>query len=438
MRSRDFAYGVGTSSFQIEGAAGQRLPSIWDTFCEVPGTIDDHSNGLVACDHVSRWREDVELMASLGVDAYRFSVSWPRVIRLDGSPNPQGLQFYLRLLDELLRRNIKPFVTIYHWDLPQFLEDQGGWLNRDTAYRMRDYAEILSRAFGDRVYSYATLNEPYCSAYLGYELGVHAPGVKGRGLSGKASHHLLLAHGLAMDVLRETSPGSLNGIVLNFSPAYPASDDPRDVRAANTADALFNHWYLMPVVEGRYPGVIERLPAQAKPDIREGDLELIAGPVDYIGINYYTRAIYRADETELFVEVHAGGCKRTDMSWEVYPQGLSDLLVALDRKYRLPPIYITENGAAFADVVVNGDVDDGERLEYLDSHLNAVHHAIERGVDVRGYFCWSLMDNFEWARGYTKRFGIVHVDFRTQRRTIKASGRAFRDFLAGRDAGGAS
>jgi beta-glucosidase len=427
--SKEFIFGVATASFQIEGAAESRLDTIWDTFCATPGKIRDGSDGKRACDHVHHWEEDLGLIRSLGVDAYRFSVSWARVMKADGSVNQQGLDFYIALLDRLNEYGIKAFVTLYHWDLPQYLEDQGGWLNRDTAFRFRDYAELVSRAFGDRVYSYATLNEPFCSAYLGYEAGIHAPGHKSRAYGKQAAHHLLLAHGLAMQVLEKNAPDALNGIVLNFSPCYAESDSEEDIEAAKMADEYFNHWYLQPLLEQRYPDVLDKLPQDEHPPIEPGDMSIIGHKLDYIGINYYTRERYQASATELFEKLEHEQQPLTDMGWEVFPQGLTDLLLDYHQRYSLPPVYITENGAAMVDKLIDGKVEDPERLAYLQSHLRAVHDAAVQGVDVRGYFAWSLMDNFEWAEGYLKRFGIVYVDYHSQQRIIKSSGYAYRDFL---------
>ena len=429
--SPEFVFGVATSSFQIEGAADRRLPSIWDTFCESPGRIRDGSDGRIACDHLARWREDLDLMADLGVDAYRFSVSWPRVVRADGGAAADGVDFYRRLLDGLNERGIKPFVTLYHWDLPQHLEDAGGWLSRDTAFRFRDYADLVTRAFGDRVYSYATLNEPFCSACLGYETGIHAPGLADRRYGKKAAHHLLLAHGLGMRVLDSNAPDSLNGIVLNFTPCYPATDRAEDRAAAAAADEALNEWYIRPLIDGRYPALIERCPPDERPDIRSDDLEIIAHPLDFLGVNYYTRGVYRAGVGTAFVQVPPS-TPLTDMGWEVYPQGLTDLLVSLNERYRLPPIHVAENGAAIADSVENDAIRDEDRIRYMQQHLEATSEAMDRGVDVAGFFYWSLMDNFEWTEGYAKRFGLVYVDFETQRRIVKASGYAYRDFLRGR------
>ncbi|GAW95434.1 MULTISPECIES: GH1 family beta-glucosidase [Colwellia] len=431
MLSKDFIYGVATASFQIEGGANNRLPCIWDTFCDTPGKVVDGSNGDIACDHYNLWQQDVELIASLGVDAYRLSISWPRVINESGELNPAGVDYYLNILDSLKSKNIKAFVTLYHWDLPQYLEDEGGWLNRATAYKFRDYADKISLAFGDRVYSYATLNEPFCSAFLGYEAGVHAPGIVGKEFGKKAAHHLLLAHGLAMQVLVKNSPNSQNGIVLNFTPGYPESTSLADIKATAFADDYFNQWYIKPIFDGEYPEIMAQLPTAHQPEIHEGDMAIIAHPTDFLGVNFYTRAIYRADEDEHFIQIDAPE-PRTDIGWEIYPKAFTELLVSLNEKYTLPPIYITENGAAIADKLVDGAVNDVDRIDYYQSHLNAVHDAIEQGVQIDGYFAWSLMDNFEWAEGYLKRFGIVYVDYDTQVRTIKASGLAYKALISNR------
>jgi len=431
MLSTDFIYGVATASFQIEGGASKRLPSIWDTFCQTPNKIVDGSNGDIACDHFSNWQADIELIESLGVDAYRLSISWPRVITHSGALNQEGVNFYLGILDELKRKNIKVFVTLYHWDLPQHIEDNGGWLNRATAYLFQDYVDLITQAFGDRVYAYATLNEPFCSAYLGYEAGVHAPGIVGKEHGKKAAHHLLLAHGLAMQVLATNSPDSLNGIVLNFTPCYPASKDKADIIASNFADDYFNQWYIKPIFDGQYPEIIDSLPAENRPDIHADDMAIISHPTDFLGVNFYTRAIYQADEVEDFIQLSPPE-PRTDIGWEIYPQAFTELLTSLNDKYQLPPIFITENGAAMADKLVDGIVDDVDRIDYYNSHLNAVHNAMEQGINVKGYFAWSLMDNFEWAEGYLKRFGIVYVDYETQIRTVKASGEAYKNLITQR------
>jgi beta-glucosidase len=431
MLAKDFTYGVATASFQIEGGIDSRLPCIWDTFCNTPNKIADASTGEVACDHYNRWQGDIELINSLGVDAYRLSISWPRVITESGELNPEGVAYYIDILDELKSKNIKAFVTLYHWDLPQYLEDNGGWLNRETAYKFRDYADLISVAFGDRVHAYATLNEPFCSAFLGYEVGIHAPGIVGKQYGKKAAHHLLLAHGLAMAVLAKNSPNTMNGIVLNFTPCYPETDTEADVTASNFADDYFNQWYIKPLFDGQYPEIINQLPAENHPDIHEGDMDIISHSMDFLGVNFYTRAIYRSDEKEHFFQIDPPA-PITDIGWEIYPKAFTELLVSLNEKYTLPPIYITENGAAMADKITDGVVNDQDRLDYYQQHLNAVHDAIEQGVEVHGYFAWSLMDNFEWAEGYLKRFGIVYVDYETQARTIKASGLAYKALITSR------
>lgn len=431
MLNKDFIYGVATASFQIEGGVKTRLPCIWDTFCDLPDSVLDNSNGDVACDHFNRWQEDINLIDSLGVDAYRLSISWPRIIKHDGSLNPQGVDYYLGILKQLKAKNIKAFVTLYHWDLPQHLEDNGGWLNRETAYRFQEYADKISLVFSGLVHSYATLNEPFCSAYLGYEVGVHAPGIKGKEYGKKAAHHLLLAHGLAMQVLTKNSPNSLNGIVLNFTPCYPETDSTEDKVASNYADDYFNQWYIKPLIDAHYPEIHQQLPLSQQPEIFEGDMEIISHPLDFLGVNFYTRAIYSHDAVNHFKEQPAREPK-TDIGWEIFPQAFSQLLISLNKTYNLPPIYITENGAAMPDQLIENQVLDYDRVEYYQSHLNSVNIAIENGVDIRGYFAWSLMDNFEWAEGYTKRFGIVYVDYQTQIRTIKTSGLAYKNFISNR------
>ena len=428
MNTKAFTYGVATAAFQIEGAAEFRLTNIWDTFCAQPDNIADGSDGLVACDHYHQWQQDLDLICELGVDAYRFSISWTRVINKDGSLNQLGVDFYIRILDCLNERGIQAFVTLYHWDLPQYLEDQGGWLNRETAYHFAHYTDLISQAFAGRVTSYATLNEPFCSAYLGYEIGIHAPGIKGKQYGKKAAHHLLLAHGLAMLALQKNSPNSQNGIVLNFTPPYPATNTPEDIHAAHFADEYFNHWYIQPIMEGQYPDIINQLANDHLPTIQPGDMAIISQPLDFIGINYYTRAVYQADKQHVFKELPAQP-PLTDMGWQIYPEAFSHLLISLHNRYSLPPIYITENGAAMPDKLINGEINDSDRIDYYQSHLNAVESAITHGVNIKGYFAWSLMDNFEWAEGYLKRFGIVYVDYTTQTRTIKASGHAYQELI---------
>lgn len=429
--SKDFTYGVATASFQIEGGYDSRLPCIWDTFCATEGKIADNSNGETACDHYNNWQQDIELIDSLGVDAYRLSISWPRIMTQEGKLNDTGVQFYLNILKELSKRNIKAFVTLYHWDLPQHLEDNGGWLNRETAYQFKHYVEQITKAFGELVYSYATLNEPFCSSYLGYEVGIHAPGKIGKQYGRKAAHHLLLAHGLAMQVLAKTSPNTENGIVLNFTPCYAASDKTADKIAALYADDYFNQWYIKPILDGQYPEILSSLPLENQPEILEGDMDIISQPIDFLGINFYTRAVYQADEKDVYFQLPPNE-PLTDIGWEIYPQAFTKLLTTLNSTYSLPPIYITENGAAMDDKIENNIVNDTDRTAYYQMHLNALDDAISQGVNVKGYFAWSLMDNFEWAEGYLKRFGIVYVDYQTQQRTIKNSGKAYSALISAR------
>ncbi|MDI4653569.1 MULTISPECIES: GH1 family beta-glucosidase [Pseudoalteromonas] len=423
----EFTFGVATASFQIEGARDKRLDCIWDTFCEKHGTIADNSHGDVACDHVARWQQDIEMIADLAVDAYRLSISWPRVMQQDSSVNEQGMAFYVQLLSALKARNIKTYVTLYHWDLPQYLEDNGGWLNRETAYKFKDYAELVTQHLGHLVDSFATLNEPFCSAYLGYEVGVHAPGIKSQQAGRQAAHHLLLAHGLAMQVLRKNCPDTEAGIVLNFSPTYPLTAD--DKKAAELADQYHNQWYIKAVLEGAYPSLLDDLADAVKPAIIAGDMAVISQAVDFIGVNYYTRIHYRNTADNWFEEANLTDIRVTDMGWEVYPQGLTELLVSLHQQYDLPKMYITENGAAMADTLENGEVNDIERVDYYHTHLNAVCDAIRQGVDIQGYFAWSLMDNFEWAYGYEKRFGLVYIDYQSQQRILKESAKQYRALL---------
>lgn len=426
----DFAWGVATSAFQIEGGARAdgKGPSIWDDFCLVPGAIADGGNGDVACDHYHRLESDLDLIADLSVTAYRFSICWPRVQPTGAGPiNERGLEFYERLVDGLLKRNIQPYATLYHWDLPAELQrNHGGWLARDTAYRFAEYAEVVARRLGDRLVSLATHNEPWVSAVLGYERGVFAPGIKDRRIAYQASHHLLLSHGLAMQVLRGLGLKCDLGIVLNMSPVSPATDSEIDAHHARLEDGRLIRWYTDALFKGAYPqDIVDYLGADA-PRIEAGDAELISQPCDFVGINYYHPTVSSSANP---ASPATSGAAVTDMGWEVAPRSLSDLLLRLKRDYRLPPIYITENGAAYRDQYVNGRVDDEQRRQYIESHLVAVAEAIERGVDVRGYFVWSLMDNFEWAEGYRKRFGIVHVDYTSLRRTVKHSGLWYRSLL---------
>ncbi|WP_211183606.1 GH1 family beta-glucosidase [Pseudoalteromonas arctica] len=427
MLQPSFTFGVATASFQIEGARDSRLDCIWDTFCQQPNMIADQSNGDAACEHVKLWQQDIDMIADLAVDAYRLSISWPRALHQDGTVNQQGIGFYRDLLIALKTRNIKTYVTLYHWDLPQHFEDKGGWQNRDTAYAFAAYTDIVSKELTGLVDSYATLNEPFCSAYLGYEIGVHAPGIKSQKAGRQAAHHQLLAHGLAMQVLRKNCPSTEAGIVLNFSPTYPLTS--ADTIAAEQADQYHNQWYIKAVLEGAYPALLNELDPLVQPNIQASDMQVISQPIDFLGVNYYTRIHYKKTANNWFDEAVIDNVPVTDMGWEVYPQGLTELLVDLNNQYNLPKMYITENGAAMADTLIAGQVLDYDRISYYHTHLNAVQNAIEQGVNVQGYFAWSLMDNFEWAYGYEKRFGLVYIDYKTQQRTLKESAKQYRALL---------
>ena len=426
----DFVWGVATSSFQIEGAAQAdgKGPSIWDTFCQVPGAIADASDGAIACEHYQRWQDDVDLIASLGVNAYRFSISWPRVQPSgQGDFNEAGLNFYAQLVDALIAKGIAPYVTLNHWDLPQALQDQGGWANRDTVQHFVNYACAIFKRLGNRVAAYTTHNEPWVIAVLGHESGIFAPGLNSQATATQVSHHLLLSHGMTLRALRAQGCTVPLGIVLNLSPTVPATASAADQAKARLEDGRLLRWYMDPIFKKTYPqDVIDDLGAHA-PQVHPGDMDIIATPIDYLGVNYYTRSVVSADGSW---KPQDSGLPLNDMDWEIYPQGLTQLLVRMHQDYPLPPIYITENGGAFPDPMQAGKVNDQDRIAYIDQHIEALGHARDQGVPIQGYMVWSLMDNFEWASGYAKRFGIVHVDYATQQRTYKASAHWYRDFLA--------
>ncbi|MBB5824102.1 GH1 family beta-glucosidase [Micromonospora carbonacea] len=444
----NFVWGAATASYQIEGAARDdgRGPSIWDTFSRTPGKVFAGHTGDVACDHYHRYADDVALMAELGLKAYRFSIAWPR-IQPDGTGpvEPRGLDFYDRLTDTLLDRGIDPIVTLYHWDLPQTLQDRGGWTNRETAEHFATYAGAVHGRLGDRIRTWTTLNEPWCSAYLGYGNGVHAPGVRDAGAAFTAVHHLLLGHGLAVRALR-ASGAEVVGITLNPAEVQPADrDSAADAAAVRLVDGLQNRIFLDPLTGAGYPAdVLEHVARMVDPAtfLRDGDEKLIAAPIDLLGINYYapTYVAGRPDGaggsawpgTEGAVEFLPAAGSVSDMGWAIEPAGLGRLLDRLAADYPGLPLMITENGGAFPDRTTDsaGRVADADRIAYLDGHLRAVHAAIGRGVDLRGYLVWSLLDNFEWAEGYRKRFGIVHVDYLTQRRTPKASARWYQEVIS--------
>ncbi|WP_121391153.1 GH1 family beta-glucosidase [Actinokineospora cianjurensis] len=431
-----FLWGAATAAYQIEGATaeGGRGPSIWDVFAAVPGAVEGGASGATACEHYRRYREDVDILSTLGMPTYRFSTAWPRIMPDGRTPNPAGLAFYDRLVDALLDRDITPVLTLYHWDLPQALQERGGWVERDIASWFAEYASTVHTRLSDRVTHWTTLNEPFCSAFLGYGNGVHAPGVKDPQTALRAAHHHLLAHGQAARALRAGGATSLS-IALNFSPAL--ADGPADHDAVRRFDAVHNRFFLDPVLGRGYPADLRADLAHLdglEPAIRDGDLDVIAEPLDWIGVNYYapTRVVSLADPTEPSncplpglrgMSVLPPRAPLTVTGWEQHPASLTDLLVHLS-EYARTPLVVAENGAAFPDVVdEDGRVRDDDRVRYFAEHLRAVHAAIEAGADVRGYLAWSLLDNFEWAWGYGPRFGLVHVDFTSQRRIVKDSGR---------------
>ncbi len=437
-----FVWGTATASYQIEGAVREdgRGPSIWDTFSHTPGRTYNGDTGDVACDHYHRWRDDVQLMRDLGVNAYRFSVAWPRVRPNGGGAiNSAGLDFYDRLVDALLAARITPFVTLYHWDLPQALQDRGGWAHRDTAEMFVEYADIVTRRLGDRVKHWITHNEPWVASLIGHFEGIHAPGLRDLRVALQAAHHLLLSHGMAASALRSNSTHCRVGITLNLTPVKPASDSQADIEAAQRYDGFHNRWFLDPVFGRGYPEDVQAFYGNMMPEMQPGDAAAIAAPIDFLGINYYFPTIVRAArdatpvacETLTTDEYAAAGYTTTAMGWPVDAGALLELLTRIQNDYAPPAIYITENGAAFDDQLVNGEVHDTQRIAYLSDHLGAARDALDVGVPLWGYFAWSLMDNFEWSFGYSKRFGIVYTDYATQQRIPKASARWYQQVVGG-------
>jgi beta-glucosidase len=433
----DFVWGAATASYQIEGAVHEdgRGESVWDRFSATPGKVRGGDTGAVACDFYHRFRDDIGLMHELGLDAFRFSIAWPRIIPEGrGTVNQAGLDFYDRLVDALLEQGIEPFATLFHWDLPQALEDAGGWPVRETAEAFVEYAEVVAERLGDRVRQWTTHNEPWVHAWLGHSWGWHAPGRTSESDAVAAAHHLLLSHGSAVDVIRRAVPDARVGIVLDLSHVYPASDSAEDEAAAWAVDGGGNRWFLDPLFRGSYPADLLERNALVAPFVHDGDFDTISVPIDFVGVNNYRRYLVTAgSEGPQFISDPER--RHTEMGWEVYPDGLHRLLVRLADDYGPAAIYVTENGAAFGDVRVHdGRVHDPERTEYLESHIAAVGHAVSDGAPVKGYFVWSLLDNFEWALGYSKRFGIVYVDYPTLERVPKDSFYWYRDHIAGRRA----
>lgn len=434
-----FLFGAATSAYQIEGAvnADGRGESWWDVFARTPGNIRDGSTGDIACRHYKRWAEDLDLMKSLGLQAYRFSIAWPRIFPNGrGQINAAGLDFYDRLVDGMLTRGIVPYATLYHWDLPQTLALEGGWQVRSTAEAFADYTEAVVHRLGDRVARWATLNEPRCSAYVGHLEGRHAPGMRSLEATLRAAHHLLLGHGLAVQAARRAKPDVSIGIVLDVKPYSPATDSSEDQVAATRGDGIFNRWFLDAIFRGHYPDDIAADYSAAMPTIEGSDMATIAVPINHVGINYYTRSVVRHSVAAPYPhleDVVVPGAHYSTMNWEDWPEGLRQMIVRIHQDYAPKAIYVAENGAAEPDVVdADGRVHDDARIRYLSGHLRACSEALAAGAPLDAYLVWSFMDNFEWGRGYTQRFGLVHVDYATLKRTPRDSALAFRDFLATR------
>ena len=432
----DFVWGAATAAYQIEGAWAEdgKGENIWDRFSHTPGKVENGDTGDVACDHYHRWKDDIGLMKKIGIQAYRFSISWGRILPEGrGEVNPSGIDFYSRLVDGLLENQIEPFITLYHWDLPQVLQDRGGWPARSTAEAFVEYADLVSRNLGDRVKNWTTFNEPFVSALVGYLEGRHAPGHQDIDEMLATAHHILLAHGWSVPVIRANATKPEVGIVLNLNSVHPASRSAADRAAAWRDDGIVNRWYLDPL-EGRgYPKDIVEHFGRPMEFIQDGDLKTIAVPIDYLGVNYYTRGIARSKdlpEIENEPQTLFANPNPTEMGWEVYPQGLFEILGRIHFDYNFPKLYITENGAAYPDTLnEEGLVIDPLRIAYYQAHLKSVSQAIAMGVPVKGYFAWSFMDNFEWAHGYSKRFGLIYVDFETQERILKSSAEYYRDVI---------
>lgn len=433
----DFRWGCSTSAYQVEGAVREdgRGESIWDRFCATPGAISDGSSGEVACDHYHRWPEDLDRARDLGLNAYRFSIAWPRIFPEGrGTPNRKGLDFYSRLVDGMLERGLEPWPTLYHWDLPVALQDRGGWNERDTVNAFVEFAATMGRHLGDRVEHWITHNEPWCTAMHGHLEGVHAPGQRDLKVALQASHHVLLSHGLSVHALRANVANARVGIALSLHPLTPASDRREDHEAMVRHDGLRNRWFLDPLYGRGYPQDVWQRCGASAPAVAEGDLAAIAARTDFLGVNYYfPETVADAPGNgmlDLRVVAPPAGAERTAFGWEVSPEGMVALLHRVHQDYRPAEIHITENGSTWDDAVTaDGRIDDVDRCRYLARHLSSARRALESGIPLKGYFAWSLLDNFEWAEGYARRFGLVHVDFATQKRTLKRSGQWYREFL---------
>ncbi|MFW6268503.1 MAG: GH1 family beta-glucosidase [Bacillota bacterium] len=435
----DFEWGAATSSYQIEGAYNEdgKGESIWDRFSHQKGNIDNNDTGDIACDHYHRYREDISLMKEIGLDTYRFSISWPRILPVGkGEINQKGIDFYKRLVEELLKAGIKPAATLYHWDLPQKLQDIGGWENRDVAKYFNEYAQIMYEELGNVVPRWITHNEPFVVSMMGHLIGEHAPGYKDPKRALQVAHNVLLSHGMAVKSFRESGIDGDVGITLNLSPVYSKNSSKKDQMAKDYCDAFNNRWFLDPVFKGKYPKKLMSLYQKEFGgfEMEAKDLEIISRDIDFLGINYYSRAVVEYDESELlnFKNIKIEGAEYTEMGWEVYPQGLTDLLLRLKDEYTEKPMFITENGAACDDQIAeDGQVHDSQRIEYLEEHLKAAYKAINSGVNLAGYYLWSLMDNFEWGYGYSKRFGIIYIDYdNDQKRILKDSAKRYKEIIS--------
>ncbi|KZE70383.1 beta-glucosidase [Paenibacillus jamilae] len=433
-----FMWGTSTSSYQIEGGTneGGRTPSIWDTFCQIPGKVIEGDCGDVACDHFHRFKEDVQLMKQLGFLHYRFSVAWPRIMPAPGVVSEEGLLFYEHLLDELESAGLIPMLTLYHWDLPQWIEDEGGWTQREIIQHFKMYASVIMDRFGERIKWWNTINEPFCASILGYGTGEHAPGHENWSEAFTAAHHILMCHGIAINLHKEKGLTGKIGITLNMEHVDAASERPEDVAAAARRDGFINRWFAEPLFNGKYPeDMVEWYGTYLNglDFVQPGDLELIQQPGDFVGINYYTRSIIQATNDASLLQVEQVHMEEpvTDMGWEIHPESLYKLLTRIEKDFSKGlPILITENGAAMKDELVNGQIEDTGRQRYIEEHLKACHRFIREGGQLKGYFVWSFFDNFEWAWGYSKRFGIVHINYETQERTPKQSALWFKQMMA--------